>query len=226
MIARASASLAVIGLVSLGAGTASAQTGTSASGRFEIAGGVQWIGGLDLGSRDATLTTSTGDRYTPFSTSSEIDKAVGANVRVGFRLTRVIQLEAAASYVTPMLRTSISGDQENGAPTIASESFRQFAVEGGAAIWLPCCERSLVRPFASIGGGYVRELDEGGSLVETGRLFYAGGGVSVPFVTRAEGGRLKQAGVRIDARAVVRSGGVTPGRHVVPSIGASLFARF
>jgi hypothetical protein len=62
--------------------------------------------------------------------------------------------------------------------------------------------------------------------VESGRLFHAGGGVTVPLRTQAGAGTT--VGVRADARAIVRSGGVQFDDDViiVPAAGVSVLFRF
>jgi hypothetical protein len=85
-----------------------------------------------------------------------------------------------------------------------------------------------VFPFVTAGGGYLRELHEGGTLAQTGKVVYVGGGARIPLVSRQARQRLTQLGVRADLRALVRSGGVTLDRqsHVSPAVAASLFVRF
>jgi hypothetical protein len=214
----------------LHAGTGLAQSANpAAAGRFELSVGAVWFGTSAIGSRDATLTGSGGDRFRLFSTSSEIGDATGLHVRLGRRVTRVIEAEASASYASPLLITTIANDAENAAPTSASESARQFTIEGGALVNLTRWRSgSRVFPFVTAGGGYLRELHEGGTLAQTGKVVYVGGGARIPLVSRTARQRLTQLGVRADLRAVVRSGGVTfDGQsHISPTVAASLFVRF
>src|SRR5262249_6890167 len=173
----------------------------------------------------ATLTTASTDRFRLFSTSNELQRAVGFDFRVGGRIARRLQAEVAASYTTPALSSSISNDAENAAPAVATDSLRQATIEGGVVFDL------VQRPggaslFAAGGAGYVRELHEGETLAQSGRLVYVGGGARVPF-----GGRrapsAREFGLRLDARAVVRSGEVMLDRrsHTSPTVIVTFFAR-
>jgi hypothetical protein len=85
-----------------------------------------------------------------------------------------------------------------------------------------------VLPFVTGGGGYLRQLHEGATLVQTGSIYYIGAGASIALSTADRRQRVKQIGLRLDTRAIVRTGGVTiDGRaYTAPAVGASLFARF
>ena len=199
------------------------------AGRFELSVGMVWFGSAAIGSRDATLTTSNGGAFRLFSTSSELEAATGVHVRLGGRVMGAVEAEASASYASPLLTTRIANDAENAAPAAVSESVRQFTIEGGALVNLARWRsRSRLLPFVTAGGGYLRQLHEGGTLAQTGSVAYIGGGARIPLVSRGAGRRLTQIGIRTDLRALVRSGGVTlDGKaHVSPALAASLFARF
>jgi hypothetical protein len=199
----------------------------AALGRYELSAGPTWIGAATLRSQDATLTGSDGARYRLFSTSSELAATTGISVRFGGRLAGVVDAELSGSYGRPLLTTTVTADAENAATLAISDAVHQFAVEGGALVRL--WQRSTrVQPFATAGGGYLRQLHEGNTLAETGRLVYAGGGIKIPLVSRSAGARFTQLGVRVDVRAVIRSGGIglDDGQHVAPALSASLFARF
>lgn len=198
-------------------------------GRYELAGGLFWTGPTPFDSRDASLTGPTGDRVRLFSTSTELARAAGLELRLGRRVTRAVQAEVSASYSTPVLTTSISNDLEGGAATVASESTRQVTVEASAVVDVGRGRvGSRVFPFVTGGGGYLRQLHEGDTLVQTGRIYHVGGGARIPLVTRGRNRRFKQLGVRADVRAILRTGGITfDGRaHVSPAVTASAFVRF
>jgi hypothetical protein len=198
-------------------------------GGLELSAGTAWVGKAAVGTRDATLTGSSGDRFRLFSTSSELGGATGFNVRLGRHVTSIIEAEVSASYAAPVLTTTITGDAEAASATAVSESITQFTIEGGALVDLMRGPpRSWVLPFVAVGGGYLRQLHEGDTLVQAGKVFYAGGGARIPLVSRGADKRLTQLGVRVDLRALLRSGGVMlDGKsHISPVLSASLFVRF
>lgn len=195
--------------------------------RVELGVGVEWIGRQPLGDIAATETTGAGAKQTLFTASSELAAAGGFTGRAGVRLGRSLALEAEGSYLKPQLRIALSGDSEGAAAVTAAETLEQFTI-GGAVLWyLPVRRMPRVTPFATAGGGYLRQLHEAATLAETGRYYQFGGGVSFLLVP----GRryhTKGMGARVDARAVVRSRGVAfdGGSQTSPAAGASLFVRF
>jgi hypothetical protein len=204
--------------------TASAQT---AAARFEVGGGVRWIGGVPLGSSPATETRPGGDRFPLFGTSSRLDAGAGIDTRAGVRLTNAIQIEAALSYRRPTLTTEIASDAEGIPDAEAVEQITEVLVEGALLVHPPWRIGARLEPFLAAGGGYVRQLHEGRALVEAGRTYFVGGGVRVAFAGR-DGSRRKGVGLRADARAVLNAGGVSfdDRAHVGGAVGASVFLRF
>jgi hypothetical protein len=197
-------------------------------GHVELAIGPLWVGRQALGSGDANETTSAGGSLPLFGTSTELSSATGLEARVGVRLSRAFEAEASGTYATPQLRTQISNDVEGAGPVTATEVIKQFTI-GAGVVWYVRPPRSASRlaPFATAGAGYLRQVHESGTLVETGRFYQFGGGVKYLFGSRP-GSRLKGIGARIDVRALVRQQGVAfdAGRHLSPAAAASLFARF
>jgi hypothetical protein len=218
------AGCACVAVVLLSASTARAQSG--GDGRFEISGGVLWTGRASMGAASATEASPSG-RFTLFSTSTELAAAPGVEARVGVRLMPTIDIEGASSYARPQLRTTIGGDVENGAAATASESVRQFTIDGAVVVNLTRWRfATRATPFALAGAGYVRELHEGDTLVAAGQIYFAGGGIRYLLMERPH--RLKAVGVRADVRALARRKGIAfdANLHVSPVIGASLFVRF
>jgi hypothetical protein len=146
--------------------------------------------------------------------------------RVGWRLARALTAEARASFGPPELRIAVSNDVEGAPSATVSERVRQFTI-GGALVWNVPIGSPRVSPFAAAGGGYLRQLHESATLVQTGRYYDVGGGVTVMLLSRAAS-RLKGIGVRVDARAIVRVKGVAfdDSPRAAPAAGASLFVRF
>jgi hypothetical protein len=223
----------VLAMLSIGVGFCSVEaTAQSAAptepGRFELSIGALWIGGESYGSQDANLTTSTGGTVRLFSTSSVLDSTAGPELRFGGRVTRIIDAEIAASYTTPELRTTISADLEASGSSVAVEPVQQFIIEGAAIIKLTAWRPSArLLPFVSVGGGYLRQLHDAKTLVETGQTYHVGGGAKLSMVSRTDS-RLKEIGLRLEGRACIRSGGVAldDRAHAAAAVTAALFARF
>jgi hypothetical protein len=221
--------VAVLLLIAAGhASTAAAQPASAIPGRLELGAGLLWMGAQPLGSRDANLTTGTGSTLRLFSSTSDLRPVAGFEGRVGVKLTRAIEVEVLASYARPQLRTRVSDDTENSAGATVTESVQQYNI-GAGVIWYALAPRSGRRalPFITAGGSYLRQLHEAATLVATGQTYYAGGGAKLLFASRPRKA-LKVVGIRLDARAVVRTKGITfdGRRSVSPAFGASLFTRF
>ena len=205
-----------------------AQATTQPPARFEMGVGALWIGEQPLGTSSATESTSAGGTTPLFNTSSTLSSAAGFSGRVGVRVTRSIVAEAEASYLKPQLRIAISGDTEGAAALTATETMQQFTIGGGVLWYLPHRGWSpRFAPFAMAGGGYLRQLHEQATLVDTGRFFQFGGGVTYLVVSQRHF-LLKGVGARVDLRAIRRMQGVAfdGGGRTAPAFGASAFVRF
>jgi hypothetical protein len=207
---------------------AAAQPASTIPGRLEVGAGVLWAGAQPLGSQDANLTTGTGSTLRLFSSTSDLLAVAGVEGRVGVKLTRAIDAEVLASYATPQLRTRLSNDTENSVGATVTEPVHQYNV-GAGILWDVSARRSAtrLRPFVAAGASYLRQLHEGATLVATGQTYHVGGGAKFVLASRPRRS-LKVVGVRLDARAVVRTKGITfdGRRSLSPEAGASLFARF
>ena len=199
----------------------------SAQSRLELSGGPIWIGAIRFGSSEATLTGAGGDRFRLFSTSSELLRATGVEARVGYRVTRLVHAEISGSYARPQLSTTVGSDVESGPTLTASEAITQITIEGAGRVDLPVAAIGRhIMPFATAGAGYLRQLHEGATLVQTGRTYHVGGGATIALLSR-DRGWLKQMGVRVDVRAQVRSGIALDGRaHAAPAVAAAIYGRF
>ena len=220
----AAAVLALLGLIRPAPAWAQAD---ALPGRFEIAAGVNWIGPVSFGSRDANETTPTNGTARLFSTSTTLAGAPAIDGRVGVRLTPSLMVEGEASLAQQDLRVEISNDVEAGSVSVTPvERVEQFTV-GGAVVWFVPTRASRVRPFVAGGGGYLRQLHESATLVVTGRYYQVGGGLVYPLASRS-GAWLKTMGLRLEARALFRVDGVAldSSTHVAPTAGASFFLRF
>ena len=204
-----------------------AQAQTPGAGRVEVSGGARWIGPMAFGTTGATETTFGGGTRTLFDSASQLDPSVGGSVAVGVRLTRSLLAEFAVAYNPTGLSTRISGDVEGVADLTVKAPVTQFLFEGGVQARPARWTRGRLSPFVTAGIGYLRQLNDGRTLVETGRAWYLGGGL---YYERAatHPRRLKATGIRADLRALVLRDGVAPdGRwRGAPAITAAVFARF
>jgi len=206
-----------------------------ATGGIDVAVGGRWLFGAALGSADANATTAAGEDFRLFSTRSERGGMPTIEGRIGVPLWRSMRAEAAVSFGVSNVLTRVSSDVEGVPDVTVRESIHEFTVEGSALAEL-ARRRPGARavPFAMAGVGYLRDLHEGRTVVETGALYHVGAGVTYVLGgargPRSAGGDplTRSLGLRADARVVIRTGGASlTGRALVtPAIGASLFLRF
>lgn len=197
-------------------------------GRFEVAAGGLWAAPVSAGAADATETAANGTRFRLFASESSTASTLGLEGRVGVRLTPVLQLDGSVSHAAPELRTRITSDVEGIPNATVAETVNQWTIEAALVA-------HLVRwrvgprgvPFLSVGAGYLRQIHEGETLVETGRIYQFGGGVKY-LLKRAGDGRLKSAGLRFGARGAVRTGGwrLENRVRIAPLVDVSLFLRY
>jgi hypothetical protein len=227
MMRLTAAALLLAGGVLLQSSAAFAQTADPPT-RFEVAFGALWIGHQPLGTINANETVSDGSTTPLFSTTSDLAGVAGMDGRVGVRIARSFVAEAEASYLKPQLRIAISGDTEGAAPLTATETIQQFTVGGGVLWYVPNHGWSpRVAPFAMAGGGYLRQLHEQNTLVETGSFIQFGGGATYLLSSQPRF-HTRGIGARVDLRAIRRSGGVAfdGGGRTAPAFGLSAFVRF
>ena len=197
-------------------------------GRMELSFGGRWSGSTLVGSRDATLTQPDDRTFPFFSTTSEEGQAVAVEGRVGARLTDALHIEAAVSYGRFDLRSSITADAEEVPDVTVSEAITELTVGVGLVEYLPgLAAGQRIVPFVSLGGGLARQLHDERTLVETAGFGYLGGGIAVLTFAQPEAG-LKAVGLRVEARARLRKGGVAldDDVHLSPEAGASIVLRF
>ncbi len=175
---------------------------------LQLSGGFGAAAGAALGQQDANLRTTTATPYRLFTTTSRMSAAPMLDLRAGVALTKRFGLEAHASYGHPEVRTSVSSDAEGAPDVTAVERLDEYLFDGGVVVRFDEWTFAGVSPFATVGGGYLRQLHEDLVAIEDGGLFFAGGGITRAFVERPRGW-WRSVGVRGDARLNVLSGGIT-----------------
>jgi hypothetical protein len=196
-------------------------------GRFEVSGGIRWIGPVDFGAVPANETAPGGGTRALFTSTTTLDASVGGTATVGVRLSKAFRAELAVAYNPTSMTSHITGDAEVVGNVAVDAPVSQFLIEGGIVAQLRRWQRGRVSPFLTAGAGYLRQLNDGRTLVDTGQGYYLGGGFY--YVRESAKPRaLKARGARVDVRALALHGGVAPddAYHWVPAVTASVFARF
>jgi hypothetical protein len=230
-IGRAALVTAMLGVTAV---AASAQTGPAPSLRshhVHVSGGLSWTGGYPVGDATATLrgnaVGASAPPFTLFRARTEVRSAPGAEVRVGVAVARGLTLELGGGFSRPPLATTLDQDPEASAIVLDDERLVQATVEIGATWQVPrVVLAGRARPFLSVGAGYLRQLYDDRTLVETGRVYSVGGGVRA--FLRGGDGQRRALGVRAEARAQWRRDGVEfeNRTRVMPVLGLQLFTEF
>ena len=217
--------ICITSLAIISAGRSEAQTTVAPEGRLEVSVGAGWLGGASLGEEAADLRATSGGPYRLFESDTQLGGAGVFETRVGFALTRRLTVEGRAAIAKPELRTVVSSDAEASGSFTAVENIDQYVFDGGVVVRLDELRAFGLRPFASGGVGYVRQLHEDQQLVETGHLFYVGGGVTQPLFSRAQG-FIRSGCIRADLRLNVLSLELEEDNRPQGSISASLLLTF
>jgi len=207
--------IGTIALVCVGLAMPTVATAQRRDGRFELSGSIGLAGSHDLGTEKATEPGNgvpSGSPVTLFQAATTLERGPVFEGRVGWRLTRSLTAEGTFSITRTHLRTSITNDFESAPATVATSRLTQYTAEGGLVWHLDRLRfaHSRVRPFVTGGVGYLRQLHDQATLVETGESGFAGGGVKILLHETAQRPRrsfLKSFGVRVDARANFTHGG-------------------
>jgi len=186
---------------------ADAQVRGPAPGRIEVSGGGGWFGGEALGQRDANLraNSATSSPYRLFTTDTQFGAAPVLEARVSVAMWPRLGIEGRFGYSRPEIRTSISSDAEQGNTITAVEQMDQYMVDGSVLVMLGRGFGNLA-PFVAAGGGYLRQVHEGQTLIDEGHSYHVGGGIKRRLFTH-DRRFVKSAGVRGDVRVYLVSNG-------------------
>lgn len=169
-----------------------------------------WSGGYDIGDSTAQLRgNGSGASASPFNwftTSTRLSSAAAPEFHVGVALTPTIAIDGGVAYAKPRIAFSIAADAESPSQAFEGEQIEQYQVGAGVSWQLPFGLAGRAAPFVAAGGSYLRQLHEDRGLAETGRIYYAGGGLR--YWLAGGHGSSKAAGVRVDARVNLRKDGI------------------
>ena len=197
--------------------------------RLDVSAGFGVFGGAALGERDANLRANSlsPQPFRLFTTDSRFDRAALFEVRLGTALTKRYGVEARVSLSRPNLLTSISADVENAPGLTVMERVDQYQIEGAVLVHVDEARLGGAVPFASAGAGYLRQLHEGLTVIDAGRVYHVGGGLKHWFVVR-DRGFARAAGIRVDARLYLLDGGMSidDGPRPHTAISGSVFVTF
>lgn len=183
---------------------------SEADAQVTINGGLGWSGGYDIGASSAQLRPNApgaaAPPFTLFSVDSRIAPSPGGEVRVGVAITPRFTVEGGVLIANQRLAFAVSGDPESTAQQLDGETLHHYLFDAGVTWELPLLRRSRMRTFASGGGGYLRQLHQDRTLVETGQVYYAGGGAR--YWLRGGPTSSRSLGIRGDVRMNIRRRGI------------------
>ena len=200
-------------------------------GRLELGATVEWFGPSDLGDRTPTLVGNPAERSTPlplFTTNGQQNPAVGLGALLGWRLTRRVTIQGGFTVGWPGIELTTTDDVEREGETTSEGRLTEYLFDGGVLIDIGTIANTWKwRPFVSGGGGYLRQVHDGGTVIESGSVFYGGGGVKYRLrATPAR--RVKSVELRLQGRLLIRDGGFSldDGSRASLNVGAGLVAAF
>lgn len=176
--------------------------------RFDVSVGALWLAGGRLGTDDANLRANRlqAAPFTIFETNSRVSSSPAFDSRLGFWLTRSIVVEAGFLYTNSTVRSRVSADVEGAEALTLEEDLEQYFIDASGVVLIDALRFGRMVPFVSGGAGYLRQLHEGRTLVETGQVFHAGAGIR-HWLTLRDRGFMRAVGVRADARVYVLMNG-------------------
>ena len=105
------------------------------------------------------------------------------------------------------LRTRVTSDAEGAAALTVEERLDQYFFDASVVLLLDALRfGGATVPFVSGGAGYLRQLHEGRTLVESGQVYHGGGGIR-HWLRMRDRGFVRGLGLRVDGRLYVLAGG-------------------
>jgi len=208
---------------------------SSGGGRLEIGGSVGFAGAYALASERVTLQTGGGGETTFFEVDTTVTSAPLVDARIGWWLTPSLAVEGVFGIARRNIETEVRLDVDNAPPTTARSRLTQYTAEAGVTWDIRRLQwrQSRIRTYVTGGGGYLRELHEERTAVDTGAVFFGGAGIRYGLGGgRASGatGRVAASrfGLRGEVRFVGRTGGFDTDDEVrfFPRVHAGAYVRF
>lgn len=197
---------------------------------FDVSFNVLWVGPSSLGTTNATMTSNQGTSpFSYFNADGRLASTAGIEARVAYAFTRIFSVEGGLAYRRPTVQWTTTNDFEGAPTTTATEKMSEYGFDAALLVHLRGTafgRQKRVVPFVLAGAGYLRQLQQGGTLADTGQMFYFGGGLK--YLMSRRPGRMSGYGLRVDARVVYRRNGYTPlgGTPVSGVVGGGLFVTF
>lgn len=204
--------LVVTGFVLVGGVAAHAQSDEPSfrPRHFTLSAGWIFDGGYPVGESNAELrrnAAGTAPPFTLFRADSDFGHANGVEARIAYAITPGVAIEVGAGYAKPRLAIVIAPDSEASDPGSIVDEITQYTIDVTGVIQLPRMKLGArTRPYATVGVGYLRQLDQERLLIETGRIYHVGGGIR--YWIRGGSATSRSWGLRADARYVRRTGGI------------------
>jgi hypothetical protein len=192
----------------------------------EIDVGGFWIDGGSYGSADANLTTPAGTPKPLFSVATRLRPEIAMHANFAVHVAGPLRAELSGTWGQATLHSNVTGDLEGAAPVTVSDKLKVITVQGAGVVSL--ARHSRVEPYVRVGFGWMRELTIDDALAGDGTIASAGVGVKYWGFER-DHGLFKRFGLRSEARAVGRLGGLELGtkrRLISPAVGVSAIIGF
>ncbi len=178
---------------------------------FLVAGVV--TGPTSVGSASAELLNGAGSAsVTLFNARNSLATGFGLESNIGVQIGRALWVEVSGGFTRANVNTDIRNDFENAFDETISSPMSRFTLEGGIVKYFR--EKGSRSWFFRVTGGWMRETHGGNTL--TGDGVIGGGGLGFRQWWRANGkGAVKRVGLRLEGRALIRSGGISLGEQGV-----------
>jgi hypothetical protein len=198
---------AFLGVPAASAQTTAAKPGAKRAKEFTVGGLVS--GPSSLGSASAEELNGVGDpSVTLFQVDNKFGLGYGVEANIGLQLSKSLWMEISGGWTRSTLNSDIRNDFEDAFDETISSSMSRFVLEGGIVRYFH--DRGKTGWFVRMTGGWMRETAGGNTLTGDGVIANAGAGLRHWWRTNSKGS-VKRIGLRVEGRAVIRSGGISLG---------------